>query len=319
MSEPPLEGVYLSAEFDLEPVYADAFARLDLPVRLRRPEAVEDPSRIAFALAWRPHDDAFRPYTALRHAGSIAAGVDHLLDCPSLPDDAVVTRIVDPAQADMMAAWTLAHLVWHLRGFDAMRIRQREARWVREAPPAARDWPVGVLGAGVMGRRVAALVRQAGYPVRLASRTAPDAASLPPDVEVLSGEDAVGRIAATSRVLVNLLPLTDATRGLLDAALFARLPEGSVLLQFGRGEQLVEADLLDALETGRLASASIDVTSVEPLPPEHPFWTDPRIFLTPHVAADADVATVARQTAEAALAVAADRPVPNRVDRRAGY
>lgn len=319
MSETPLEGVYLSAAFDLEEAYADAFARLDLPVRIRRPEAVDDPSRIAFALAWRPHAEAFRPYTALRHAGSIAAGVDHLLDCPSLPPAAVVTRIVDPAQADMMAAWTLAHLVWHQRGFDAMRRRQLEARWVREDPPPARDWPVGVLGAGAMGRRVAALVRQAGYPVRLASRTPPDPAGVPDGVEALSGDGAIARVAAASRVLVNLLPLTGATRGLLDAALFARLPRGAVLLQFGRGEQLVEADLLDALDTGQLAGASIDVTAVEPLPPEHAFWTDPRIFLTPHVAADTDVAAVARQTAEAALAVAAGRPVPNRVDRRAGY
>ena len=319
MSPAVLEGVYLSASLDLEAAYGDAFARLELPVRIRAPDAVTDPSRIAFALAWRPADDAFAPYPGLAHVGSIAAGVDNVLACPSLPAGVAVTRVVDPAQADMLASWTLAHVVWHQRGLEAMRARQREARWVRAAPPAARDWPVGVLGAGRIGRRVAGLLARAGYPVRIASRTAPDPDALPPGVIAAHGDDAIGRVAAASRVLANLLPLTDATRDVLDAALFARLPAGAVLLQFGRGEHLVEQDLLEALDSGRLANASIDVTAVEPLPASHPFWREPRIFLTPHVAAETDPDTVARQTAEAALAVAAGRAPAHGVDRRAGY
>jgi len=85
-------------------------------------------------------------------------------------------------------------------------------------------------------------------------------------------------------VLICLLPLTPATKGILDRELLAVLPSGAALINVGRGPHLVDTDLIEALDSGRLSRAILDVTDPEPLAPEHPFWTHPRVFLTPHVA-----------------------------------
>jgi glyoxylate/hydroxypyruvate reductase A len=175
-----------------------------------------------------------------------------------------------------------------------------------------------VLGFGLMGQAIARAVVAMGFTVVAAIRGKPPAT---PSAGVCfeSGPDSVRRTAAKAHMLINVLPLTPATRDVLDAKLFATMPAGAVLIQLGRGEHLVEDDLILALDNGWLSAASVDVFRTEPLPGDHPFWRDPRIVVTPHQASDCATALVAEQVAQAALDVVAGRRPQTAVDRGNGY
>ena len=310
----PAIGVYLSSQLDLKEIFGEA---TDPRLVLLRPEEVEDPAAVTCALCWQAPADGFDAYPNLKVAGSIAAGVDHILACPSLPGDAIVTRVRDDSQADLMAGFAAFHVVWHHRRMDDFVEWNRQGRWVRTDRPAEPcETTVGVLGYGLMGRAVARAVAALGFRVVAAARTPAEAA---PGVEVIAGEDAIGRVAERAQILINVLPLTEATRDALDAALFARMPKGACLIHIGRGEQMVEEDLLAALNSGHLAAASVDVFRREPPGDDHPFWAHPRVFVTPHRASDTSRHATVRQLADAVEAVAQGRDPANRVDRRKGY
>ncbi|WP_265517460.1 NAD(P)-dependent oxidoreductase [Nitratireductor luteus] len=316
----PIEGVYLSAAFDLEEMFARYFEPHRDRVRLRRPEAIDDPLKVRFALAWRPAANAFAPYPALRLACSIAAGVDSIVNCPSLPKDAVVARVRDENQADFMAGFAAWHVVWHHRNMRHHIVHQARQEWARQGidsfvPP--RDCTVGILGFGLMGRAIARAVTGMGFKVAAAVRNAPAAPMA--GVEYEAGTDATMRVAARSDLLINVLPLTAETRGLLDARFFAAMPRGSVLIQLGRGEHLVERDLLAALDADHLRAASLDVFEREPLPPEHPFWRHDRVLVTPHQASEPSSVLMAAQVAQAAQDVVAGMVPETMVDRASGY
>lgn len=315
-----IEGVYLSRTLDLPAHFAKAFAPYAARVRLRLPEAIDDPARVTFALAWAPAADAFAPYPNVRLAASIAAGVDSLLTCPSLPPDAIVTRVRDDTQAQLMAGFAAWHVIWHHRNMGAILDDVRAGVWQWRGHPLERAparCPVGVLGFGMMGRAVARALAALGFPVFAANRSAPSADE--PGVTVLSGTDAIGHVAERAQFLVNVLPLTEETRGILDARLFARMPRGAVLIHLGRGSHLVAADLDAALASGQLSAASLDVFPQEPLPAAHPWWRDPRILITPHLASDTSPEFVAAQVVETAEAVRAGRVPFNAVSRASGY
>ncbi|WP_099867699.1 NAD(P)-dependent oxidoreductase [Pararhizobium haloflavum] len=320
-SQGPIEGVYLSTALNLEKLFADAFAPRGEEIRLRRPEAVEDPAAVRFALCWHPADDAFDAYPNLSLAASIAAGVDNIVTCPSLPEDAVVTRVRDEHQADMMAGFAAWHVIWHHRNIGFHIEHQAKGAWARRdlgsfIPP--RACTVGVLGFGLMGQAIARAIAAMGFPVRASVRNARSAPDIP-GVTLEAGADAARKVAAASRILVNVLPLTSETRDILNSDLFAIMPQGSVLIQLGRGEHLVDADLDKALASGQLAGASLDVFRDEPLPGGHPWWSDPRILITPHQASDCSSAMVAEQVSRAARDVVAGRRPATAVDRKLGY
>lgn len=315
-----IEGVYLSTDLDLEELYREAFAAHP-KVRLRHPHEIDDPEAVRFALCWRPADEAFDPYPNLGLASSIAAGVDSIVNCPSLPKKVVVTRVRDGNQGDLMAGYAAWHVVWHHRNMARYINHQRSATWARYdisglLPP--RDCVVGVLGFGLMGQAIARAVVAMGFTVVAAIRGEPPTKSSA-GVSFESGPDAVRRTAAKAHMLINVLPLTPETRDILDAKLFATMPAGAVLIQLGRGEHLVEDDLILALDNGLLSGASIDVFRTEPLPGNHPFWRDPRIVVTPHQASACSTTIVAEQVAQAALDVVAGRRPQTAVDRCSGY
>lgn len=317
----PVEGVYLSATLDLERLFRRAFAVHGDRVRLRSPAQIEDPSSVRFALCWHPPAHAFAPYPNLMLVSSIAAGVDSLVSCPSLPADAIVTRVHDPDQADLMAGFAAWHVVWHHRRMGHYLACQAEGRWAEHAIAELarpRDVPVGILGYGVMGAAVARAVRAMGFPVVVA-RSGDGPASAPDGIAFEWGDGAIRRTAARSRILVNVLPLTPRTRGVLDRHLFAAMPSGAALIQIGRGDHLIDEDLTWALDEGHLAGASVDVFRHEPLPTDHPWWRDPRIVVTPHQASDSDVGLMAAQVADAAAAVAVGQMPPHAIDRSRGY
>lgn len=310
----PLTVVTLSETFDLVTNLAEAH---DPRVRLVRPGDVEDPGAVTCALAWRPAADAFDPYPNLKMVSSIAAGVDSIISCPSLPADATVTRIRDEEQARMMAGFAAWHVAYHHRRMGDYLANQKTHSWDRTfRPRMASTIPVGILGFGLMGQQTARVLTAMGYKVLAASRSGGTEME---GVEIFSGPEAIAEVASRSDILVNLLPLTDQTRDVLDAAMFARMPEGAVLVQLGRGEHLVEDDLLAALDSGHLAAASLDVFRQEPLPEDSPFWDHPGIVLTPHKASDTTRDEILRQLADNYAALIQGRIPPGAVDRSAGY
>ncbi|MEH3147826.1 MAG: glyoxylate/hydroxypyruvate reductase A [Methylobacterium frigidaeris] len=307
--------VLLSRTLDLRALFGEALAAADRVEIVDHPAG--SPEDVRLALGWNPQPEAFARYPNLAAICSIGAGADNLLACPGLPEQVAVVRVVDPDQARAMSHFVLWHLIGHQRRFRTYAENQRAGRWQRLGQRPAAEVPVGLLGYGRIGRQVASDLAALGFPVLAWSRG--PAAEEEPGIARFHGTDGLAAMLGRTGVLVNLLPLTPDTAGLLDAALFRRLPPGAFLIQVGRGPHLVESDLLAALEDGILAGAALDVFASEPLDPGHPFWCHGRITVTPHEACDASAAAVAATLARTADALRSGHPIPDAVDRARGY
>jgi glyoxylate/hydroxypyruvate reductase A len=265
-------------------------------------ESPFDRHAVDAAVVANPPPGALVQLPRLRLIQSLWAGVDRLLADPTVPPRVPLARMVDPAMNAAMAETALwAVLGLHRRYFDYAD-QQRDARWQPHPQRRADEVSVLVLGAGQMGAAVAARLAAQGY--RVATWRARDAA--PPPL-------------ATAEIVVNLLPLTPATRGLLDARFFAALPHGASLVNLARGAHVVDADLLAALDEGRLRRAVLDVFGVEPLAADHPYWRHPRVTVLPHVAALTDARSASVVVAANLRALADGRPLAHLVDRARGY
>lgn len=280
---------------------------------LRTPNHPGEPEDITFALLWKQPRGLLERLPGLQAVTSMGAGVDAILSDPGLPENLPVGRLAGPRLAANMAAYLVAMVVnrWkRLPEFRQARERREWRQWAPESPPR-----IGLLGTGAMGRRTTAAFRALDFPVEGFSRSGRG----PDGVPMHSGPDGLTAIAGRADALICLLPLTDATRDILNADLFAAMKPGAVLINVGRGEHLVESDLLEALDRGRPGHAILDVFREEPLPPDHPFWDHPEITITPHCSS----ITLPREAAELALesyrrVQAGDGPL-GRVDRSAGY
>jgi glyoxylate/hydroxypyruvate reductase A len=271
---------------------------------------------VRMAVAWHPPADAFDHYPNLKAVCSIGAGADNILRCPSLRDGIEVVRVVDPAQARMMSGFVTWHAIGHQRRFASYRAQQHDKIWKRLPQRSPLQVPIALLGYGAIGARVAADLAALGFPVNVWSRSAK---LVPSGITGFHGRDGLAAMLPETEILVNLLPLTAETRGILNRDLFNTMKRGGYIIQVGRGEHLVEADLLAALDSGQLAGAALDVFAAEPLAPEHPFWSRPEIFVTPHDACEVTLPAVGRTilaTAEALLA--GGRPA-DAVNRGKGY
>ena len=267
------------------------------------------------ALVWNHPRGALARFPSLRAILSLGAGVNHILDDPGLPADVPVARIVDPALARGMAEYaSLAVLRYH-RNFDVYEKFQRERRWKRLPIPVAAVRRVGVLGLGEIGRTCAAALAALGFAVAGWSRTA----KALPGVESFAGSDGLMPFLARTDILVCVLPLTPATRGIVNRTTLAALPRGAYVINIARGAHVADADLIAALDSGHLAGATLDVFADEPLPRDHPFWTHPRVTVTPHIASLTDPETAAEGVAENLRRLADGRPLIDLVDRARGY
>lgn len=233
-----------------------------------------------YALLWKPPSVFFAEQTQLRAAFAAGAGVDALLDLKP-PATLPLYRLEDAGMGAQMAEYVLATLLRWYRELDRYAAQAAQGEWLPRPPQRKADWPVGLLGCGVLAQPVVAALRQLGFPVQAWAR-APRADL---GLTVHTGEDGLQTLLRASRVLVLLLPLTPATRGLLDARRLALLPPGACLINLARGALIDESALLQALNSGHLAAAALDVCATEPAEPTHPFWRHPRVQLTPHVAA----------------------------------
>lgn len=243
--------------------------------------AIPDPAAIEAALVAKPPAGALGAFPALKLIQSLWMGVDGLLADPTLPRGVPLARLVDPGMVAAMGETVLARVLdWH-RHLYRYRAQQRAGMWRPLPQLMAAERSVGLLGLGELGRHVAQRLLQLDFRVGGWSRRPKRVDG----IECVSGPEGLDQLLSTSGALVCLLPLTPETRGILNARTLARLPRGACVLNLARGAHLVEADLLAALESGQLAHAYLDVFETEPLPPAHPFWSQPEISLTPHVAA----------------------------------
>lgn len=310
--------VLLSETLDLRRLFGPALAGI-----ADRLEIVDDDGGvrpdIPLALAWKPAPDSFARYPGLRALCSIGAGADSLLACPGLPSALDIVRVVDPHQAEAMAGFVAWHVIGHQRRFADYATNQRAAAWRRLNPRRPGDVPVGLLGYGHMGRRVGAALAVLGFPVLAWGRTEPTTVDPGDPAARFHGAAGLDAMLSRSEVLVNLLPLTAETSGILDAGLFRRMRPGAYLVQVGRGEHLAETDLIAALDDGHLAGAALDVFATEPLPAHHPFWRHPGITLTPHEACEAGPEAVASTLLATSRALREGRRPPDAIDRARGY
>ncbi|HUH85882.1 MAG TPA: glyoxylate/hydroxypyruvate reductase A [Stellaceae bacterium] len=274
-----------------------------------------DAAEIEAALVWRPPAGLLATLPNLKLIASLGAGVDHLFADPLLPKSVPIMRIVDPYMTTAMSEYVQLQVLRLHRQDLAYLARQRTRVWEPLPQPNAAARPVGVLGLGALGGDAALKLSVLGFDVMGWSRRQKRLHG----IGCFHGGDGLDALLARAQILVCLLPLTPATEGILDARLFARLPRGAAIVNCGRGRHLVEADLIAALDSGQLAAAALDVFRDEPLPPDHPFWSDPRIIVTPHVAAATHVPTAAPGVVENLRRLAAGKPLLNCVDASERY
>lgn len=306
----------LSEVLDME-YLATAFREVSPGIDVRQGADLGALDEIDIAVCWFPPHGQLAQLPKLRLAQSLAAGVDHMLADAQLPRDVPLCRIVDSGMAAGMNAYVSWAVVQQHRGMRAYVASSATGLWQEQPVVSPRKHHVGIAGMGTLGMACAGALATIGYAVRGWSRSAK--ADLPEGVTGYHGAGQLDAFLSGCDTLVCLLPLTPETHGFLNADLFSKLPHGAHLINVGRGDHLVEADLLRALERGQLSAATLDAFSQEPLPASHPFWKDPRILVTPHIATRTDRLVIAQQTlANLAALEQGIRPV-NQVDIDRGY
>lgn len=233
-----------------------------------------------YGVVWSPPQQFLDEQPQLKALFNIGAGVDALLKL-KLPTQATVVRLDDAGMSVQMAEYVSHAVIRHFREFDGYEADIRSGKWSYRKPQLRADFPVGVMGLGVLGDRVARTLAQFDFPVNGWSRSQRTIQG----VRCFSGEAGMAEFLAATRVLVCLLPLTPATADILNRDTLSKLQPGAYVVNVARGAHLVDEDLVALINSGHIAGATLDVFRTEPLPAEHVFWKHPKISITPHTSA----------------------------------
>jgi glyoxylate/hydroxypyruvate reductase A len=272
---------FYSRALDSAP-WVEAFRKAMPELDLRVHPDLGNPSDVDVLCAFRPPKGLVASLPNLRLFQVLGAGTDHLKDdLKSIPLSVPIARLVDDSTRDLMAEYVLAAVLRHHRELDLFEAQQRETFWKRREPRPALDRTIGVLGFGELGRPVAERLKDNRFRVRAWRRSERESGSA---IEIFSGQDALPKFFAGLDGVVCLLPLAPETIGILNARWLGAMNKGAFLVNVGRGQHLVEADLKELLDAGHLSGATLDVFSSEPLPADHWMWRHPRVLITPHVA-----------------------------------
>ncbi|GHC15174.1 glyoxylate/hydroxypyruvate reductase A [Kushneria pakistanensis] len=275
-------------------------------------EAGEGPADIL--VVWKPPASLLACQdSSLKAILNAGAGVDALLNHPELPD-VPIARLRDAGMGQLMADYALYGILHFYRDMDRYRHQQLDTHWQAQPLDDRSDWRIGIVGLGTLGQACAQRIRAQGFDVQGWSRSAKHCEG----IDTHHGDAGLTTLLNTSRVIINLLPDTPGTRGLLNEQRLGQLPEGAVVINVGRGTTLDPNALLTLLERGHLRGAMLDVFPDEPLPAHHPLWQDPRVIVTPHIAAPTDVSEGARQFAADILALTRGDHIDT-VDPATGY
>jgi glyoxylate/hydroxypyruvate reductase A len=316
---PPILVVAL-AEGDDPGIWIEAF-RARLPgFKIMSLSENPEAERVRYVASWRHPPGSLTRFDQLAALFSLGAGVDHLLADKDLPAGVPIVRVVDPDLTNRMSEWVMLHVLLHHRQQRLYDYQQFEKIWADDIrQPAAKDVRIGIMGLGVLGQDAAHKLKMMGFDVAGWSRT-PKAL---PGIETFAGETSLGDFLGRTHILVSLLPLTPATKGILDAGLFRQLARdghcGPILLNAGRGGLQNEADIVAALENGILRAATLDVFEQEPLPKHSELWHHPALTITPHNAAISAPEAIADFIADQIEAAEQGGKLDHVVDRSTQY
>src|SRR3954470_6842144 len=283
------------------------------------PDATLDPTEVHYAAVWKPAPGELAGFPSLRVIFNLGAGVDALIADPTLPKLPLVRVAVDDL-TKRMTEYVVLHVLAHHRQERYLRDSQRDKRWAPKTQWPAGAISVGIMGLGNLGAHAAEALKILGFKVSGWSRLEKNIAG----INCFHGADGLAPFLPSTNILVCLLPLTAATRHILNRNLLSMLDRGSplgapVLINAGRGGLQNEAELLDCLNDGTLGAATLDVFETEPLPKDSPFWSHPKVWLTPHNAADTDPDAISKYVAAQIERHEAGHALQNVVDLKRGY
>lgn len=292
-----------------------------LPNAVIRRWQVGDAAPADYALVWKPPVTMLAGRNELKAIFNLGAGVDAVMKiAPQLPQHVPIIRLEDAGMGEQMADYVCHAVLRYFRRFDVFANQALEAQWQPRSPLRKHEFTVGILGLGKLGQRIAVSLRQLGFPVIGWSRT--KNAKLAPnlnDVCGYYGTEELPQFLAATKIAVCILPLTEETHGILNRDTLTQLPKGAYLINVARGAHVAEEDLLALVQSGHIAAATLDVFQTEPLPKSHPFWQEPKITITPHIAALTLWNESAQQVSEKIALLEQGLPVSGVIDRERGY
>ena len=306
--------VFIS-ETDDHGEYTRAIQALMPELEIRVWPEVGDVAEIDFALTWKAKPGVLASFPNLTGISSLGFGVDHLFDDSTLPIGVPLVRLVEPTLTDQMSEYAILGVLRHHRMLPLYEASQRAGEWKKRPPPDTERAPVGILGLGVIGGDAARKLTALGFPVRGWTRTPREVEG----VECFHGPEGLTTMLGSCCFLACFLPMTDDTAGIICAATLAALPRGAYVINLARGGHVVDQDLLAALDSGHIGGAMLDVFHREPLAVDHPFWSHPKVTITPHIAGLTVASSIAPQVAENIRRAGAGQPLINQVDPAQEY
>ena len=302
------------SEFD-DPAGWSAALKLHLPsLDFRVYPDVGNADDVQYALVWKPFPQFFKPFRNLSLVVNLGAGIDSLAGRDDLPD-VPIARLADQGMMALMKSYVLFAVIRYARDIPSFEQSKLRNEWQYIHPRPLNEIKVGVLGLGVLGSAAAAALAAVGFDVRGWDR----AEKSIPGVSCYRGPAHWDRFLSEAEILVNMLPLTPLTRDMIGAKVFEALPAGAYFINVSRGEVVEEPALIEALRSGHLGGATLDVFALEPLPRDHPFWTMDNVLITPHLASITVPEKAACDVAESIQRVRAGKPPLHQVDPRRGY
>lgn len=304
----------MAPDRDMTP-HRDALLELDPELDIEIWPGVENPGRVTFIVAWNHNPGELNRFPNLKVVASLGAGVEHLMSDNSIPRHVAITRLITPSIRTQIAEYLESVCYQILRRSREYFLQQEKAYWNRLPHAVKKERQVGILGLGELGGYTAEKLAANGWNVSGWSRSKKSIAGC----RTYAGSDELDTFLGQVQILLNLLPLTPQTEGILDLELFKKLKRPAWIVNTGRGEHLVDEDLIYAIDKGVLSGAVLDVFREEPLPGSHPFWSRPSITITPHVGSLTWPEDLAGQLLDNYTRMLSGLPLLHTVDRKRGY
>ncbi len=276
---------------------------------------IHRPEQIDLVIAWRHPIGRLKNFSNLKCIASLGAGVDHLMIDAEIPKKIPIIRVMDAYMANDIVQYVLTYVLHHIKRVDHWDVCQQKNFWGKQPPFNFSHKIIGIMGLGFLGRKAAESLQYIGLNVIGWSNSSKNI----PGIKDFVGKKEFDLFLSQTDILVCMLPLTPHTKNILNRDTFAKLKPGACLINLGRGEHLVEEDLIFSLREKHIASVYLDVFQTEPLPPDHPFWNHPNIHVTPHIASVTNPTTATPQLMDAYRKLLNGDEITNRVDSVKGY
>ena len=313
-TEHDLGALVFYSEFDEPGPWSQALTELLPSLDFRVHPDVGNPEDVHYALVWRPEPGFFERFKNIRLVVNLGAGVDSLTNRDDLPD-VQVSRLSDPGMVALMRSYVLFSVIRYARDMPDFERAKQRGEWHYIHPRPLHQTRVGILGLGALGAAAATALAELGFDVRGWDHARKDL----PGVACFSDPNDWKRFLGELDILVNMMPLTPQTRRLIDADVLSGLPKGAKFVNASRGEVVDEAALVDALRSGHVGGATLDVFETEPLPRDHPFWSMENVYITPHLASITVPEMAAKDVAESIRRVHRGKDALHRIDLSRGY